>query len=73
MKATGDLATMIGWSSERFARTQKVKSLGEYLQPPKGQQQQWDEDARKLIAMFDNIAAKQSEGDTKSQSDAPSP
>jgi|TARA_Y100000034_G_scaffold133796_1_gene200335 aconitase B len=59
MKATGDLATMIGWSSERFARLQKVKSLDEYLKPAKPTSA--DEGARAVQRMFARMAAKQGE------------
>lgn len=35
MKARADMATMIGWNAEQFARTKRVKPLGHYLKPTK--------------------------------------
>lgn len=61
MKATGSLATMIGWNSEWFARTQKVKPLDEYLKP--GKPKSSDEGARAVQRMFARMAAKQGEYD----------
>jgi hypothetical protein len=35
MKAAHDAAVMVGWESERFTRTQRIKPLGEDLRPPR--------------------------------------
>lgn len=61
MKASGDLATMIGWNTERMAREGKrMKPLGEYLKPPK--QADPDSGAADLRAMIGRMRAKQEGG-----------
>ena len=57
MKATSDLATMIGWNAEAFARTKKMKPLGKYLEPTKPKTA--ESGALDVRRMFDRMIAKQ--------------
>jgi len=61
MKASSDLATMIGWNAEAFARSKRIKPLGEYLKPKRDADP--DAGAADLRAMIGRIKAKQEGGD----------
>lgn len=61
MKATGDLAVMLGWNVEAFARTKRMKPLGEYIKPTKPKTA--DDDARDVRRMFDRLIVKQEAAD----------
>ena len=61
MKATDDLATMIGWNAEKFAREgKKMRPLAHYLKRAK--QPSAASGARDVRRMFERMIAKQ-EGD----------
>lgn len=57
MKASGDLATMIGWNAEAFARTKKMKPLAKYLEPKKPKTA--ESGALDVRRMFERMIAKQ--------------
>lgn len=59
MKASGDLATMIGWNGEAFARTKKMKPLEDYLKP---KTRTADSGARDVRRMFERMMKKQEAG-----------
>lgn len=59
MKAKVDLATMIGWNAEAFARTKSMKPLGKYLEPAPTPEQTREQGARDVMRMFDRMIAKQ--------------
>lgn len=59
MKASADLATMIGWNAEAFARTKRMKPLGKYLEPTKPKTA--ESGALDVKRMFDRMIAKQGE------------
>lgn len=52
---------MIGWNAEAFARSKRIKPLGEYLKPKKDADP--DAGAADLRAMIGRIKAKQEGGD----------
>lgn len=57
MKASVDLATMIGWNAEAMARTKRMKPLGEYLKPAKAKSA--ESGAHDVRRMFDRMIKKQ--------------
>lgn len=59
LEGTSDLAVMIGWNGEAFARTKTIKPLAEYLKPPLSPEEKRRQGARKVRAMFERIAKKQ--------------
>lgn len=62
MKATADLAIMIGWNAESFARTKRIKALNEYLKPPLSPAQMREEGAQDVRRMFERMIVKQGGG-----------
>ena len=62
MKARNDLATMIGWNAEAFARTKQMKPLPEYLKPALSPEQQRAEGAQGLRSMIQRMKKKQEGG-----------
>lgn len=48
MKSSHDMALMIGWRSEFFARTKAMKSLADYLRTP---DERRNNAARKILEM----------------------
>lgn len=61
MKAQVDLATMIGWNAEMFARSKRLEPLTKYLQPAKPKSP--DQGAAELRGMIARMAAKQGTSD----------
>lgn len=59
LKSHADLATMIGWNAEAFARTKRMKPLDEYFKPPVTPEAKRDKGARDLKRMFDRRIAHQ--------------
>lgn len=59
MESQGDLATMIGWNAEAFARTKKMKPLGDYLKPAPTPEGRRDKGASEVKRMLDRMIAKQ--------------
>ncbi|MBX7496760.1 hypothetical protein K3172_12915 [Qipengyuania sp. 6B39] len=57
MKASVELATMIGWSAERFAREKRLKSLDDYLKPAKPKTP--ESGALDVRRMFDRMIKRQ--------------
>lgn len=57
MKAKDDMATMIGWNAEAFARTKRIKPLAKYLEAKKPKSA--ESGARDVKRMFDRLIAKQ--------------
>ena len=56
MKARGDMATMIGWNAEGFARTKRMKPLAHYLKPTKPKTA--ESGARDVRRMFERMIRK---------------
>lgn len=59
MKASADKALSIGWNAEAFARTKRMKPLGEYLKPapsPEGRRAKGTSDVKRML---DRMIAKQ--------------
>jgi hypothetical protein len=52
---------MIGWNAEAFARTNKIKPLGEYLKPPQTPEQKRNAGTARLIAALDRMAEEPDE------------
>ncbi len=62
MKASGDLATMIGWNAEKMAREGKrMKPLAKYLEPTKPKTA--ESGALDVRRMFERMIAKQGDDD----------
>jgi hypothetical protein len=59
MKARFDLATMIGWHGEAFARTKTVKPLSEYLKPPLAPEDRRRRGAERVREMLIRMESKQ--------------
>jgi hypothetical protein len=60
MKADGDLATMIGWNAEAFARTKRMKPIADYLKPTKPKSA--DTAALDVRRMFERMMTMQGDG-----------
>lgn len=59
-KGRGDLATMIGWNAESFARTKRMKPLPKYLEAAKPKNA--ESGARDVQRLFERLIAKQGDG-----------
>lgn len=55
------MAVTLGWNSEAFARTKRMKPLNEYLTPTKPRTP--DDDAQDVRRMFERMIAEQGAAD----------
>jgi hypothetical protein len=62
MRAAAEQALAIGWHAEVFARTKRMKSLGEYCDR-RTDEERADEGGAKVLALFRRIWQKQETGD----------
>lgn len=58
MKASADMAAMIGWQVRNLHYVKNLKPLAEYLIEPKTEAQQRDEGASKVLAMMKRLMKK---------------